>query len=319
VHGSVLVQNAVAYVAAGRSSYLDGGILLWGLEPATGKVVCRSRVRTQHPVVDKSKSAEIATKKIDQNATDYKTFTSPDRSDAFSMGGVTSDIMVGDGTAVYLRHLKFDADGVQQQQHGRHLFSTSRLLDDAENHRSHWVLGGGDFGRIPVAYSWIANPLQGRGGWRLDVPYGLLLVFDDQTVWGARRTYRDSYLLFAAENRPFSADEPPPDFRRSQGKAAPAWKWSVALPIRPRAMLRSGTTLLVGGMPLPADSSDPADLAAAYAGEKGGLLWAASATDGSALAETALASPPVFDGMAAAAGRLYVATTGGKLVCLGNR
>ena len=84
-------------------------------------------------------------------------------------------------------------------------------------------------------------------------------------------------------------------------------------------MLRSGTMLLVGGMPLPADPSDPADLAAAYAGEKGGLLWAASAADGTALAEVRLASPPVFDGMAIAAGRLYVATTDGKLVCLGKR
>ena len=192
-------------------------------------------------------------------------------------------------------------------------------MDDAENHRSHWVLGGGDFSRLPVAYSWIANPLNGRGGWRLGVPYGLLLAFDDETVWGARRNHQGGYLLFAAGNRPFTSDEqPPPDFTRSDGKLSTAWKWSVPLSMRPRAMLRSGNILLVGGMPLAADPADLADLAAAYAGRKGGLVWAASASDGTGLAEIRLASPPVFDGMAAAAGRLYLATTDGKLLCFGG-
>ncbi len=37
VHGSVLVQNDTLYVTAGRSSYLDGGIVLYTLAPATGK------------------------------------------------------------------------------------------------------------------------------------------------------------------------------------------------------------------------------------------------------------------------------------------
>ena len=34
---------------------------------------------------------------------------------------------------------------VRQEHAGRHLLSTSSLLDDAEVHRSHWVLGTGDF------------------------------------------------------------------------------------------------------------------------------------------------------------------------------
>ena len=55
-----------------------------------------------------------------------------------------------------------------------------------------------------------------------------------------------------------------------------------------------------------------------FEGKKGGLLWAVS-TDGKKLAEHALGAPPVFDGMAAAAGRLYLATEGGTVVCWQGR
>ena len=37
IHGSVLVKNGTAYFCAGRSSYLDGGIFIYGLDPATGE------------------------------------------------------------------------------------------------------------------------------------------------------------------------------------------------------------------------------------------------------------------------------------------
>ncbi|MHC4628492.1 MAG: outer membrane protein assembly factor BamB family protein, partial [Planctomycetota bacterium] len=38
VHGSVLVKNNTAYFCAGRSSYLDGGLFIYGLNPATGEI-----------------------------------------------------------------------------------------------------------------------------------------------------------------------------------------------------------------------------------------------------------------------------------------
>jgi len=320
VHGSVLVLDDVAYLAAGRSSYLDGGIHLFGLDPVTGKIVCQSRLRTSHPKasdVADAKKPETETKIIVQNATDHKTFTSPDKSDAFSMDGATTDILLSDGTSVYMRHLRFDRESLKRQDYGRHLFSTSRLLDDAEVHRSHWVLGTGDFRRIPVAYSWIANSLKGGWGSRLAVPYGLLLAFDPHTVWGARRNWGRGYQLFSAENRPFSPDEQPlPDFRPSDGKTLPSWKWSVGLGMRPRSLVRAGKTLFLGGMPV---SENRAELSASYNGQKGGLLWALSASDGSKTAEHNLHAPPLWDGMAVAAGRLYIATLDGKMLCLGSK
>ena len=38
IHGSVLIHADTAYFCAGRTSYVDGGIFLYGLDPLTGKV-----------------------------------------------------------------------------------------------------------------------------------------------------------------------------------------------------------------------------------------------------------------------------------------
>jgi hypothetical protein len=50
-------------------------------------------------------------------------------------------------------------------------------------------------------------------------------------------------------------------------------------------------------------------------GKSGALLWVASADDGTKLAEYKLDSLSVFDGLAVASGRLYLAMTNGGVVC----
>jgi len=58
---------------------------------------------------------------------------------------------------------------------------------------------------------------------------------------------------------------------------------------------------------------------AAFENRKGGLLLAVSASDGKELARYPLDSVPVWDGMAVAGGRLFMATMDGKVMCLGPR
>lgn len=55
----------------------------------------------------------------------------------------------------------------------------------------------------------------------------------------------------------------------------------------------------------------------AYEGRQGIALRALSAEDGKVIAEYPLPALPVFDGMSAAEGCLYVSTTGGTVVCFG--
>ena len=126
---------------------------------------------------------------------------------------------------------------------------------------------------------------------------------------------KNGYLLFADAN-----DNEPvlPDYTRGVPKGIgftrkkpPVWfEW---VPIRIRAMVAANIALLVAGVPDVVERVDPM---AAFDGRSGGVLRVVSKTDGKKLAEYKLDSPPVFDGMAAAAGRLYLSTRDGKVTCM---
>ncbi len=320
VHGSVLVLNGVAYAAAGRSTWLDGGIELLALDPASGKVLHKQTFRSRHPVIGegKEKASPEQNVRVSQNVSDYKTLSQPDLADSFSMaGGSVADVLTSDGRNVFMHHVKFDASLRRQKAMSRHLFSTSNLLDGAENHRSHWVLGTGDFSMVPVAYSWIVNG-SGKRSPGIAVPAGLMMVFADDALWVVRRRGNSgSYTLHAKDNTPFAPDAKPlPDFRKKIPPAVKKSRWTTALTIRPRAMLKAGDVLLLGGTSTDAPADDPH---APYEGRTGGVLQVFSAADGKPGAEYKLDSPVVWDGLAAANGRVYVSTTDGALVCLGER
>ena len=80
-------------------------------------------------------------------------------------------------------------------------------------------------------------------------------------------------------------------------------------------MALAGKHLFVAGPP---DVVEPDDPMASFEGRKGTMLRAISAADGKTLAEHKLDAPPVFDGMIAALGRLYISTADGRVVCIGE-
>jgi outer membrane protein assembly factor BamB len=321
VHGSVLIKDDVAYFAAGRSSYLDGGIYLYGMDPETGWVLHRARVEGPYPDISK------------------------DIGRPFDMEGAFSDVLVTDGDFLYMQQVMFDSSLAEQEapritkmgdrKVGRHIFSTAGFLDDSWWDRTFWMYSQ----RWPGYY--IANQAPKSGQ---------LLVFDAETTYGVKCYTRrnrhspmffpgkEGYLLFADDNdnEPVLVDktgEPRPvkwlpDVNEAIGhkldgtavdkdkgtgftRAQPP-KWSVWATVRIRAMVVADRTLFVAGPP---DVLDPDDPMGAFEGRKGALLWAVSAKDGKKLAEYELDSPPVFDGMVAANGRLYLAIEGGKLLC----
>ena len=128
----------------------------------------------------------------------------------------------------------------------------------------------------------------------LAVPYGVTLVFDEKTVWGVRRgakRHEHEYTVFAGR-RPLASDAEGllPDFAtRSGQKIPPEDLWATRIPIRPRAMVRAGRKLFVGGMTdefRPDNPSHP--LNAAYKGEGRGLLRIVSDKNGETLGELQL-------------------------------
>ena len=104
--------------------------------------------------------------------------------------------------------------------------------------------------------------------------------------------------------------------------------WTTDLPLFARAMLLADGKLFIAG---PADTIDEEEAVKkatdpdvrrelqaqsdAFIGGKGAVLWTISTADGSKLAGQELDAAPVFDGMAAAAGRLYMSTQDGAVRC----
>jgi outer membrane protein assembly factor BamB len=86
----------------------------------------------------------------------------------------------------------------------------------------------------------------------------------------------------------------------------PKWLIPVEPPVQVEAILLSGDVLFAAG---PNDYVHRA---------KGGFLWAFSAKDGNVLKKLKLEYPPVYDGMAAANGKLFVTLQNGKVFCFGK-
>jgi outer membrane protein assembly factor BamB len=304
VHGSVLVHNGVLYAAAGRSSFLDGGIRLVRLDAATGKLLDEKTIDTR----------------------DSKTGLEPQRGIRGTndgIGGLT-DVLSCDGASVFMRHRRFSLDGKRQKENVKHLFSSAGFLDGSWWHRTYWQYG--------------TTMQGGYGGWPVignQVVSGRLLVCVGDRVLGYGRKQlathgshaglkKTPYHYFSATREPVKVepknpagkpgDKAKPKKPRGRRPRGPQFRiqyaWSKRDPVVARAMIVASDTLFIAGPVRGFESI------AAFNGKHGVVLRAVSVTDGSTLSETKLDASPVFDGMAAAGGKLFVALTNGKLVCL---
>ena len=101
------------------------------------------------------------------------------------------------------------------------------------------------------------------------------------------------------------------------------------MPFYVRAMVVAGDVLFIAGPPERIKTEgqgedtlklkDAEESLAAWQGKRGAMLWAVSAKDGKKLGQCQLAAPPVWDGMAAAHGRLFLATVDGHVLCLAGK
>ena len=296
VHGSVLIEKNIVYFAAGRSSYLDGGIYMYGLDVATGEV--RHRAHLDGPRPDLSIPCGRA----------------------HEMDGSRNDILVSNGDRLFLTQNVFDLELKQHEapkiakwgarKTDLHLVATGGFLDDSGFDRLFWMYAQ----RWPGLYVAAGASKAGQ-----------ILVFDETTTYGlhtfttkfSRSPYfapgTDGYELFADDNanEPVLPDAQARRERGSMSRTHPP-KWSVQIPVRARAMVVAGEILFFAGPPDIIEKDDPYG---AFEGRKGGQLWAVSTTDGRKIAEYELDAPPAFDGLIAAQKKLYVTTTDGRVSC----
>ena len=124
---------------------------------------------------------------------------------------------------------------------------------------------------------------------------------------------------------------------RFTGGGSPAfykvdWRWSRHVPLHARAMVLADDTLFVAGPPDLVNEREAARnygapqmqrklrrQDAAWHGAEGAVLRAVSARNGARQAQYELETLPVWDGMAAADGRLYLSGRGGRVICFGGR
>jgi len=292
VHGSVLVENGTAYVTAGRSSFLDGGIRVYALDPATGNVLQQRTIYTPDPRTGEARYD--ARLRYDMP---------PDQP------GALSDILVSDGQYLHMRHTKIDPKNLQKD--------FERSMTEAQKKAFYQEKQTGkvlDFGPQVASTAGLLD-----GSWFnatfwsfANASHSRLLVFDKQCTYGvkaygggASRHTRSKFVAGSSKYTLFADD------RQSKKR-----RWSVAVPIRVRAVVAAGDKVFVAGTP---DRVPPNDPWAAYEGRCGGLLWTVSKKDGKKLAESSLVSPPVWDGMAVGAGRLYMTATDGKVRCFAGK
>ncbi|MCK5171916.1 MAG: hypothetical protein KAR47_00905, partial [Planctomycetes bacterium] len=202
-----------------------------------------------------------------------------------------------------------------EQRAGLHLMATHGFLDDSAFNRAFWTYSDIRFGFDTNQFNRDAR----NGELMVITPERTFLV-RGHPVPARTQTFKpgtQGYLLAAMPNTgPTTGEHALVNLskRTKQREVPPIWSHQV--PLRIRSMVLAGETLFVAGVP---DVSDPDDPLAALEGRKGAHLQAYSAADGRKLAEYQLKAPPVFDGLIAAAGRLYWSTTDGKVMCMAGQ
>jgi outer membrane protein assembly factor BamB len=299
VHGSVLVREGRVYCTAGRSSYLDGGIYVYALDPYSGRVLHQTRLFNEDPDV------------------------TIDGGRPFDMEGSRSDILVAGREDIYLYQNRLGPDlspkpmpritKLGDRQGEAHLMTTDGFLDKTWFNRTYWVYGD----RWPGYYFTYRAPKSGQ-----------ILVFDDQTtyslkVYTQRRGHSPEfqpgtgYHLFADRNTTQPVlDEMDIGAEKGRGFSRTELPiWLQRIPIRVQGMLLAREHLYVAGPP---DLTPEQGAYEAMIGKRGALFRVVATSDGSSLAEFALDEVPVFDGLIAAGQRLYMSTMDGTLICWGG-
>ena len=340
VHGSVLVQGGVVYCVAGRSMFLDGGMRLLRLDPKTGRKISETILDDRDP--ETGKNLQVHVKGLDMPVTLPDVLSSDGRfvymrSQRFDLEGKRQQIA---------------PLGVSEQAgEGAHLFCQIGFLDDSWFHRSYWLFGrcvAGGYGGwyqaarlVPAGRLLVFDESHVYGYGRKPQYVCNASVLEYQLFAAEKAAKADAILRVRRANGPInlrsrrrSANSSDWKLRRgfsTKELSAVEFKWANDQPsVQARAMALADKTLFIAGPPdviderrsfrLPDDEEVQAKLAdqlAALEAGHGARLWAVSALDGKPLARYKLDALPVFDGMAAAGGRLFLATTGGKVICLG--
>lgn len=217
--GSVVIHKGSVCVAAGRSSFLDGGIAAWRLDPRTGKILQRKRIASEQNV------------KVDTGRNVHDDY------------GVSADLLVADANGVYMRNYTvFGGQGGGPAWRGR-LAATGSLIDDSWFNRVFWLLDG---------------KVQGDSLVHDDTRVYSVRAYDDRGHGGFIEAGKQGYSLVATNRKhPLPETKGKRRLVQMSWPNTAGDEWTRNVPLRVRAMALAGDTLLCAGTPDDLDKGEP--------------------------------------------------------------
>lgn len=321
LHGATLVRDGKVYCASGRASIFDGGITVFCLDLMMGKVLARTTIRDGGNAVGAKKKGPK------------------------SKGSLLDVLSLADGR-VTMRHTCFTPE-LKPAAPVDHLQGATGLLDDNFFHRSYWAYAK------QVSRNIAGN--QNAAGYIMTIDGETAYAYARKPGYYIGHIKGFERHLFATSLKPKQMKvEPGPlqprthnGFTRVMRRYAPkgiTMQWSEDIPVLVKGMTVACDKLVVAGPSFELHPSsylvDPAtnrirldsaldDASAADAaiekahrgltGEEDARLIVLTKTTGREEANIPLASGPVFDGVMAASGRLYICREDGVVSCFGEK
>jgi hypothetical protein len=274
--------NDTVYFAAGYSSYVDGGIRVYGLEVETGRVKCDTTLVTE----------------------------------GSSRNGILPDILLSDGQTIMMRQKSFDLSlNPSKKPKLSMIVANTGLLEDSWGHRWNWQLGPGDtFGKLLAFNAQMAYGLQ---TYYTFLKHDKSMYPDTHDGHMHQKYARYTPEQFPIGTRVFAREnnkQKIPEGRRSKTLKANVYEWSEKMLFQFRALVLVGDTLFAAGWKdsVGVFETNPKT-------ENTSLLMAISTTDGRAIKKYPLKAKPTYDGLAAAYNKLYISLKDGTILCLGEK
>lgn len=332
VHGSLLVVDDILYFSSGRSSYIDGGIHLFGLDPQSGEMLFHTRldsrqIRGCEEVIregldDKDIGVPYAVKHGDQQTVDEH-----------GIDGYLNDILSSNGESLFMRAKVFDLECNPTNEHVTHLQSPDGYLSDLSTPRLLWTYA-------PMYTSTHQGAHYNQDLSRVFFPSGRILIEGKEMIFGfgdndyenisyERNRQGSRTALFASPKRRVSQLE---GLTASQlrfdvakkGDMLIEFEWWREVPIEVWGMIQAQDHLFIAGpgttvatrRTKTASSTRHGFPEDVFSGKTSGTLIVVSPADGRPIAEVTIPSTPVWDGMAAAHGHIFISMRDGSLLCL---
>jgi len=319
VPGSVLVEDGIAYFAAGRHTHSDEGLELYAMECTTGEVVWQKTAdgSYENPGVIARSAADVKNGAVRQ-----KTYSA----DHPALRTQKNDILLSDGKSLYLFNQQLD-------------IKTGDLIHERDDN----VMFSGGMGFLGENSTPPFGQKHGRKGWRFKGYRGNLLATDGKRLVGSTiyydrnadeyRAFRGTDILKAAifyKHGFFGVRDVDADVTLSYetwggGKQVetPEVHWSEDTPadLVPRALILTKEKIITTTLSHPNLNSKGKFIVrsgGAFDGvsAENSKLMILSAEDGHTLSQTPINGIPSHDGLVLAGDKLFITTIDGNIICM---